>query len=293
MTSADGDHELELRPPASADGDAHAALAAPFDVRRIPITLIDEPAIAMRETMSDEGLVALEESLRVHGQLQNIGVIVAGDRYRVVYGHRRRIAAARAGLHELLCRVFAEGTAEEEALKVDENAEQEPVNAAAEATYYKYLLDERCGGDLDRLVALVRRRESYVLERLDLVRGYPEVLEALRADRVSIGVARELNKVHEEIYRRLYLHDAIEQGLNIKAVRVLRQQRDRDRRLNEVKAEIAAAEVPPSTVTALENMDACTFCHSPADQTEMTYVRVHRSCLAVWNRDEAEKLRGA
>jgi ParB/RepB/Spo0J family partition protein len=263
--------------------DAPAAV----DVVRIPIALIDEPPIAMRETMSDAGMEALVLSLQTHGQLQNIGVVRAGDRYRVAFGHRRRVAASIAGLPDLLCRVWPEGTADEEAIKVGENAEQEPVNAAAEATYYRLLLEQRCAGDVGRLCQLVRRKESHVLTRLDLTRGDPDVLAALREGVITLGVAQELNKVSEEMYRRLFLHDAVEQGLSIKALRVLRQNRDRERRIAESLATPEMQAIAPSTTPAIENLDACVFCRSASDQHEITYVRVHRSCLAVYNRDDS------
>lgn len=266
--------------------------AAPLELRQIPIELIDEPAIAMRENMSDEGLEALADSLRRHGQLQNIGVVVSGDRYRVAYGHRRTIAARRAGLRELLARVFPEGTTDEEALKVDENEEQEPVNAAAQATYYLELLKTRCENDVSRLVALVKRKESFVLDRLDLTRGDPDVLEALRRGQIPIGVAHELNKVDEDLYRRLYLHDAVVQGLSVRAIRVLRQQRNRDRHITDAANDGTAPTIAPSSEVAIASMDACTLCGSTRDQHEMTYVKVHRSCLVVWNRDMANKNAG-
>lgn len=259
--------------------------AIDVELRRLPIDLIDEPPLAMRETMSDSGIESLVESFRRHGQLQNIGVVVTGDRYRVAYGHRRRIAAPIAGLTHLVARVWPEGTTDEEAIKVDENAEQEPVNAAAEATYYRYLLDERCEGDVGRVVALVRRKESHVLDRLDLTRGDENVLAALRAGVISLGVAQELNKVKEERYRALYLHDAAEQGLNVKQVRFLRQQRDRDRRITEVLESDDVKRIEPSREVGIGSMDACQLCKSSSDQNDMTYVKVHRSCLAVYNRD--------
>lgn len=259
------------------------------NLQEIPIGLIDPPTIAMRETMNDDGMIGLVESLRKHGLLQNIGVVVTGPRYRVIYGHRRRVGAELAGLPTLLCRVFPEGTPDEEALKVDENEEQEPVNAAAQATYYLELLTSRCDGDVARLVRLVKRKESFVLDRLDLTRGDPDVLEALRRGEIAIGVAAELNKVKEEMYRRLFLHDAISQGLNVRAVRVLRQQRDRERHITDAANDGTAPIVEPSTSQAIVSMDACPFCSSARDQHEMTYVKVHRSCLNVWIRDTADK----
>ncbi|MCA1834346.1 MAG: ParB/RepB/Spo0J family partition protein [Actinobacteria bacterium] len=265
--------------------------AAPSDIRTIPIALIDPPDLAMREKMSDAGLEALADSLRRHGLLQNIGVIVAGDRFRVVYGHRRRLAAELAGLEQLAARVFPEGTADEQALKIDENEEQEPVNAAAQATYYRELLDERCDGDVRKLVRLVRRAESFLLDRLDLTRGDEQVLDALRRNRINLSVAKELNKVNEELYRRLYLHDAMHQGLNARAIRVLRQTRDRDRRLAEAAQPGAAPLVEPSTEVALESLDACLICGSESDQHEMSYRKVHRSCATLMMRDRNDAAR--
>lgn len=257
------------------------------EIRSIATALIDPPEIAMREKMSDVGIDALADSMRRHGQLQNIGVVVNGDRFRVAYGHRRRVAADLAGLTELLCRVFPEGTPDEEALKVDENEEQEAVNAAAQATYYGELLAKRCDGDVRKLVALVRRKESFVLDRLDLLRGDPAVLDALRHNRILLSTARELNKVAEPMYRGLWLHDAIHQGLNARAVRTLRMQRDRDRHISEGHA--TAVPVAPSTEPALESLDACVLCGSASDQHEMTYRKVHRSCATMAQRVANEK----
>ena len=177
-------------------------------------------------------------------------------------------------------------------MKVDENEEQEPVNAAAQATYYLELLEKRCGGDVARLVALVRRKESFVLDRLDLTRGDPDVLDALRRNEITIGVAQELNKVDEDLYRRLFLSDARTQGLSVRAIRVLRQQRNRDRHVTDAAHDGTAPTIEPSTAAAIVSMDACTLCSSTRDQHEMTYVKVHRSCLTVWYRDSANKTPG-
>lgn len=263
-----------------------SAPAPRHELRWIPIGVIDPPPIAMREKMSDVGLEALADSLRRHGQLQNIGVIDNGDRFHVAYGHRRRVAAEIAGLSELLCRVFPAGTPDEEAIKVDENEEQEPVNAAAQATYYAHLLEHRCSNDVRKLVALVRRKESFVLDRLDLIKGDEFVLDAVRHNRIPLNTARELNKVSEANYRRLWLHDAVHQGLNARAIRTLRMQRDRDRHVTEGQQDNQYADLTPSTEPALESLDACVLCHSTSDQHEMSYRKVHRSCETMWRRQK-------
>lgn len=262
------------------------------DIRRIARDLIDPPGLAMRESMLDEGLEALAESLERHGQLQNIGVIVQGDRFRIAYGHRRYVASGIARMTELWCRVFPAGTTDEEAIKVDENAEQEPVNAASQATYFRELLDERCHGDVEKLARMVRRKMSFVLNRLDLTRGDPDVLAALRADRISIALAGELNKVPQQMYRRMWLHDACTHGMSVRNLRVLRENLARSTHQADGDAHAGDAPVAPSTVPSLVSMDACAFCQSTKDQREMRYVKVHESCLNVWNRQQDDRRRG-
>jgi ParB family chromosome partitioning protein len=264
---------------------------APIAIQTLPLSLIDEPELVMRETMSDEGLQSLASSIRALGLLQNIGVVKAGDRYRVAYGHRRRIAAEIAGLTELPCIVYPEGTTDEEARKVAENTEREDVNPAAEATYFHWLFNERCGQDVERLARLVGKSEEYVQGRFDLLRGDPEVLAAIRRSEISLAVARQLNRVKNPMYRRMFLEDAIVQGMSERAVRTLREQLERQEALQAAGANPDAVPVPPSTESPIVNVDECPLCESSEDPHDMEYVRVHRSCRAALRRQRRTRAR--
>lgn len=256
------------------------------------LTLIDAPDVTLRETMSDAGLESLAESLRALGQLEEIGLVVTGERFRVVYGHRRRIALERAGFTHARALVFPAGTATEQAMKVAENAEQEAVNVVAQATYYAHLLETQANNDVRVLCQLVNRKESFVLDRLDLLRGDPEILQALRDERISQAVARQLNKVPNELYRRSFLADAVRDGWNERTARHNRQELARTLRYNEAAKANGGAVVPPSSESPLVSIDACPLCYSDADQHDMEYVRVHRSCRAVFQRQQAARDRG-
>lgn len=252
--------------------------------RLVPIELIDPPALAMREAMSDEGLESLAASMRDLGQLQAIGLIERGKRFEVVWGHRRRLAAARAGLRELEAKVFPAGTSELEARKAHENFEQEPLNVAAEATYYKSLLDTVAAGDVDRVAAIVRKSVNRVLDRLDLIRGDPAVLQALREEQISLGVAQKLNQCPDAGYRSLFLSDAIRQGATIRQVQswiddVKRMQRNQQAAH---EAGIVSPALPPGA--ELVSMDACVLCGRASDQHEMEYRKVHASCFRFYQR---------
>ena len=263
-----------------------AAAADPV-LEDVPLERIDPPDVALRETMSDDGLEALIASLKALGQLQNLVLVRAGDRYRVAAGHRRTVALDRAGFTSARALVFPEGTPLEQAIKVDENAQQERVNPAAEATYYRWLLEHRCEGDVTRLAALVRRKEAFVLDRLDLTRGDAAVFAALRAGTISLAIALELNKVKTDRYRALFLSDAITQGVNAATVRRWRHELVRQERVQAAAADNAADPLPASSESAIVSIDECPLCGSSDDTHDMEYVRVHRSCRAVFRRQQS------
>lgn len=283
---------------------------APPASELIALERIDEPELVMRETMSDAGLESLVASLKALGQLQDLVVVRAGDRYRIAAGHRRRVALERAGFTHARCLVFPEGTPLEEAIKVAENEEREDVNPAARATYYRWLLDHQFNGAVEPLAAFVRRPLSGVQDALDLTQGDPAVLDALREPwqrkpdsslaavfpdhdltrlpKITLAVARELNKVREDSYRRLFLLDALTQGVNSATVRKWRQERARDRRLQQATATLGETAAASSSEAPLINIDECPLCQSAADPHDMEYIRVHRSCRAVFARQQTE-----
>lgn len=261
---------------------AHSPIKPEFAL--IPLELIDEPELAMRETMSDDGLSSLAESIRSHGLLHPIGVVQAGSRFRVVYGHRRRMALPRAGRTHAEAYVYPEGTTTEEAMKVAENTEREDVNPAAEATYYLHLYEKRCDHDIDKVARLVGKTRSYVDTRLALTEGDPEVLAALRADDISISIAQALNKVKHEGWRRQWLHDARTMGLSSRQINVLRGNLEREQAISAANQGGEQPAVPPSTVAPVFQLDRCMICRSARDQTQMTYVKVHGDCLSAYER---------
>lgn len=249
------------------------------DFRVVPIDLIDPPPIAMRETMDDEGLVALAANIKRNGVLQPLGVIEGTDgRFRISWGHRRYEAAKLAGELMLPVRVVDDATKEEE-FKVAENAFQEPVNPVAEATYYADLLERKYGGYIEQLAEAVNRPVSTIEDRLDLLRGWPEVLEALRAKQIGLGVARELNRMKDHGWAKYRLADAAAQGATEREVR---RWRIDDAKTLETQRLAKSGEIPatpPSTEAAYGSVDTCILCWLAEDQNDMEYVKVHRDCL--------------
>lgn len=258
--------------------------ARDYDFRVLALRDIDPPPIVMRESMDDVKLGELVTSIRDKGVVSPIGVYENEGRFTIIYGHRRFVAAERAGELSLPARVHADGTAREEDYKFTENYYREEVNPAEEATYFADVLDRKFDGDILGMCAHFGLTESFVQGRLDLLRGDDDVLAALKAKKISLGVARELNKMKDAGYRRLRLADAMEIGASITTVQSWRIQDQRTLDANANLAHGAAGNVAPSTESPLTNVDVCPFCDLDDDQHDMEFVRVHRSCHQIQRR---------
>jgi len=255
------------------------ARAEQTTLREIPLELIDQPEVAIRETMDQTALEELTDSIREMGVLQPIVVVASDGRYRILAGHRRFIAAGRAGRPTIPALVRPAGAGAGEAVTVHENCHREDVNPAEEAGYLAHLLETSCGGDVDKLCRLTRQKRGYVEERLLLLRGDPEVLQTLKQRRLSLAVARELNRIRDQGYRRMYLEAAARGGATARMVQEWRIQSER----------VIPAEPPPpgnganqfSALPAPITTMRCFLCDESDDIPEMELLYVHRSCRKV------------
>ena len=188
------------------------------EFRELPIGLIDEPALPSRSQMDATALEELTASIRDIGLQQPIIVARVDERYEVVAGHRRRVASGRAGLVTMPCIVYPSRTDALDAVQFAENRHREDLNPADEALWFSELLEHKCGGDIEKLCGIVGATQNYVDGRLALFAGDQDVFEALRAGRIRIGVAHELNKCPDGHYRRYFLDCAVRGGSTISVV---------------------------------------------------------------------------
>lgn len=240
----------------------------------VPLLLVDEPDIAMRETFDPSAMDELIESIQSHGVIEAVVLIRNGERFRIAAGHRRSIAAVAAGLELIPASVYPEGTPTEEALKNHENAFREEVNAAQEALYFERILNEQCDGDVMRLCGRVGRKQSYVEGRLDLLRGYPEVLAALREARITVSVARALNRYKDAGFMKSHLASAIETGA--KATQVDRWRTDIERMVEQYpQPDDGGAPLPKGQPMEPPKM-CCAVCGGSKDPYNLEFMYVHR-----------------
>lgn len=184
----------------------------------IALDRIVPPELPARMGMDETKLDELTASVQRIGVRQRLAVVRDGDRFEIVAGHRRFIAATRAGLVVVPCDVYPAKDVALEAVKYAENRFREDMSAAEEAQYFDELLARDHGGDIEALCTALGEKRSYVDGRIQLFRGDRDIFEALRERKITIGVARELNRIPDEGWRRYYLKLAMRDELAESAV---------------------------------------------------------------------------
>lgn len=188
------------------------------EFRELPCSLLIRPELDARTARDPDKLADLASDIARRGVIFPLAVVRVDDRYEVVDGFRRFLAAQQAGLAAVPCLVYPTKTAALEGIKYAANVFREDMSPAEEALFFFELFQHECGEDLDQVCALMNRKRSYVEGRIALLQGDPDVFEALRQRRIAIGVAQELNRIPKADYRGYYLGLAIRDGASVSLV---------------------------------------------------------------------------
>lgn len=182
-----------------------------------PLDRINEPPAPMRLSMAQVGLEELAASIQNHGQLQPIGVVPDGERFTIIYGHRRFCALQLLGDRPAQCLVYASTSEAMLGAQIDENAVRQDTTPAEEALWFAQLLEGlQC--DTNELSDRLKRPRAYIEGRLALLSGDPLVFEAVKAGGISLGVAHALNDCSEELTRRMFLDAAMKREATVRTV---------------------------------------------------------------------------
>ncbi len=151
----------------------------------------------VRRVNSTAGVSELADSIEAHGLIQNLTVRKAakGQKFEVVAGARRLAALrllAKEGILgkgiEIPCNVLdAERDTE---ISLAENTQREPMHVVDEVLAYRKLVEE--GLAAETIAARFGQSVVTVRQRLKLANLSPKILDAMRADDISIEQARAL-----------------------------------------------------------------------------------------------------
>jgi ParB family chromosome partitioning protein len=161
------------------------------DSNQVHVELIERNPFQPRKDFETESLDELVESIRQHGVLQPLLVRPCGTQYQLIAGERRLMAAKKAGLETVPCRVLElEDRAMCEAA-LEENLKRRDLNVLEKAQAFKDYM-ERFAASIDDVAKQLSMSRSSVCNFLRLLDLTDFVKEAVLAERVSFGHARAI-----------------------------------------------------------------------------------------------------
>jgi ParB/RepB/Spo0J family partition protein len=162
-------------------------------VKDIPFALIDLPEISLGFDERYEDVADLAASIRKEGLWYPLIVHPEGDRYRLRDGKRRWHALKQLNIQKVRCIVHGAADPPAEAVKLKANLLGKRNNHAEIAAHLGELAS-KFGWSLERITTEVGMSESWVNDHTDLLRGDPDVLQALGEEKINFAQARELNR---------------------------------------------------------------------------------------------------
>ena len=165
-----------------------------------------------RQNFKEEKLEELANSIRKNGIIQPIAVRASksgSEKYEIVAGERRWLAAQRAGLHEIPITILDLSDVESLEVAIVENIQRDDLNPIEEAKGYKRL-NEEFNYDHESISKLMSKSRSHISNTLRLLTLPSDVISMLEEGTLTSGQARPLigltnaSSIAEEIVSKNY-----------------------------------------------------------------------------------------
>ena len=145
-----------------------------------------------RKTFDEESLEELTNSIKSRGIIQPIVARPStGNKYEIIAGERRWLAAQRAGLHEVPVVVVDADDKKALEFGIVENVQRHDLNSIEEGEGYKRLIDE-FGYDQEQVAKFIGKSRSHITNSLRLLTLSNYITELIKTNKISPGHAKIL-----------------------------------------------------------------------------------------------------
>lgn len=184
-------------------------------VDEIPVKKIIPNEAQPRRRFDPDKIADLAESIRQKGLLQPIVVRSAGDRYQIVAGERRFLAAKQAGLDRVP--VVVREVPDDEMLQwaLIENLQRADLDPVEEAEAFRVLIEDNHLTH-EQISTLVGRERSSITNSLRLLQLPEQILRALAENRITPGHGRALLQITGGSVRNRLFERVIREGLSVR-----------------------------------------------------------------------------
>jgi len=145
-----------------------------------------------RKTFDEESLEELTNSIKSRGIIQPIiARPSSGNKYEIIAGERRWLAAQRAGLHEVPVVVVDADDKKALEFGIVENVQRHDLNSIEEAEGYKRLIDE-FSYDQEQVAKFIGKSRSHITNSLRLLTLSNYITDLIKTNKISAGHAKIL-----------------------------------------------------------------------------------------------------
>ena len=189
----------------------------PGSINEIPLARILPNPRQPRSIMDREALVELSESIKTHGILQPLIVTYDSqkDRYTLVAGGRRLLAAELAGLETVPAIVREANEQQRLELALIENLQRADLNPLEAAEAYRNLVEE-FGLSHEDVASQVGKSRAAVTNTMRLLKLPDVVKAAIKENRISEGHARALLALPTSDAQREVLNTILVRELSVR-----------------------------------------------------------------------------
>ena len=183
-----------------------------YEINKVSISDLSRNPYQPRQIFDETKLEELSSSIKKNGIIQPIAVRPSkskSNKYEIVAGERRWIAAQRAGLHEIPVNVLDLNDLESLEVAIVENIQRDDLSPIEEARGYKKLADE-FNYDHESISKLMCKSRSHISNTLRLLTLPADVISMLEEKSLTSGQARPLiglsnaSLIAEEIVAKNY-----------------------------------------------------------------------------------------
>jgi len=172
------------------------------NINKLSITDLVRNKLQPRKNFDKENLEELTNSVKERGVIQPIIVRQSADhknKYEIIAGERRWLAAQNAGFHEVPVVITEADDLKSLEFAIVENVQRHDLNSIEEANGYQKLIDE-FGYDQEKVAKFIGKSRSHVSNCLRLLTLPKQIIDLIETNKLSQGHAKVLVGLENAVF---------------------------------------------------------------------------------------------
>jgi len=173
-----------------------------ISINKLPISDLIRNRYQPRKVFDEDSLNELTNSIKERGVIQPVIVRPSDEKnnkYEIIAGERRWLAAQKAGLHQIPVVIIEADNLKSLEFAIVENVQRSDLNIIEEAEGYKRLINE-FQYDQEKVAKFIGKSRSYITNSLRLLTLPNEVIKLIEEKKLSAGHAKVLVGLDNAIF---------------------------------------------------------------------------------------------